>query len=164
MFQFAQSSIANEFAGKSEAIVASLLASRLKNSARLLGNLDEVFSFINGQGEWLFAVNIFARPHGGDRDQGVPVVDRSANDDVDIGLSDEIPEVPEDFSLGMLFLCLRGVCVIDVADRDEIAQPGKLACIGPAHPAAPHQRNAGLVIGRFRFRGRRLGKALLDKP
>src|SRR5262249_12135747 len=56
--QLADPTVADQLARQAESPIRSLLAANLENAIRFLGNLDQRFAFLDGQGQRLLAVDI----------------------------------------------------------------------------------------------------------
>mgnify|MGYP005652473789 FL=1 len=149
MFEFSDPPVSNEFTGQSEVPVASLLTAGLENLLCVFGGLDDVFSFIDSEGEWFLTIDIFSCAHGGNRNQGVPVIDRSADDDVDILLSDEISKILKDFRSRVFLLSLSGADVINITDGDDLAKFSEESCTVASHPSATNEADIREVVEGF---------------
>jgi hypothetical protein len=164
VFQLADATIAHQFARQAKSGITPLLAAGLQDTARFSGLLDEMFAFLNSQSQRLFAINIFTGPHGGRGHKRMPVVDGPAQYDVEILKRHDVAKIPERFGIWPLLSGDRQMCVIDIADRNDIP---KLRCLVPdsAAPSATtdesHRRS---VVCRFDCSGLWIGKAFLEEP
>jgi hypothetical protein len=137
LLQLANPCVANQFTGKPESFIATLLAAGLQNSTGSRGSLDEVFSLIDCQRQRLFAVDILAGPHGGDRDQRVPVVNGTADYNVNILAFGNSSKIFVRFRIWPEFLGFSDLAIVDVAHRDYLAEAGcRLGVSSPASAAA----------------------------
>src|SRR5438093_4759514 len=91
----AEAVVADQLAGEPKARVRPLLAAGLEDPAGLALGADELPALLDGEGERLLTVDIFAGLHRGIRDQGVPVVRCADNDGVDILPAQQLAEVAE---------------------------------------------------------------------
>ena len=51
-------------------------------------------------------------------------------------------------SLVNFFAAARRVALVDVADRDDVAEPAGALGVAAAHAAAPDERDTGTIVGR----------------
>ena len=121
MFEFADPPVSNEFTGQSKILVASLLATGLEDLLRFFRSLNNVLSFVDGEREWFLAIDVFSGAHGSNGNQGVPMINGTADDDVDILLGDEVAEILKHFRSRVFFLSLSGAEVVDITDGDDSA-------------------------------------------
>ena len=132
MLDFADASVANEFAGAIELLPRALLRADLQD---LLGGRDliaHVTAFGDRQGRGLLQVDVFLRAHCVDGEDGVLMVGRADDDGVDVFVGEEfaIVVVAGDAVVGLAGLF--GVVAVDeglaqfnavrveIADRDDV--------------------------------------------
>jgi len=117
----ADAAVADEVAGQPEVGIAALLGAGLEDAVGLTLDFDQTLAFVNGEGQWFFAVDVFASFHGGHGDEGVPVVDGSADDGVYVVAFEELAEVGVAFSAWEVPLGGCEVAGVDVANCDDFA-------------------------------------------
>ena len=93
LFEFAETAIADEFGGHAEVNVTALLGAGLPDDIGLANGVAHEAAFGDGEGEGLFAVDVFAGAGGGDGVEGVPVVGSGDLDGVDVWTGEEVTEV-----------------------------------------------------------------------
>jgi len=75
--QFADTTVANQLAGKSKSCFGALLASDLKDTAITANRIAQRASLFDSQSKGLLQKNILAGPGGSNRGQRMPLVGRS---------------------------------------------------------------------------------------
>src|ERR1044071_7855008 len=154
VLEFAQASVADQFAGKPEVAVAALLAADLNNALVVAHRLHQAFAFVNGEGERFLAVDILAALHGTQVHKRVPVIGRAGDDDVDVIAFHELAKILVLLRrlavLAELLAGSLGVAVVNVADGNHIAMPRRPATVAAALAAATDQGDAGTVVGTQR--------------
>jgi hypothetical protein len=141
----------DEFAGEAELAIAALLAADLEHAFRAADLLHQPFALLDGQRQWLLTVDVLAGAGGRHIHQGVPVVGRPVDDDVDVVALEQFAEVAVlvlGFELG---LGLFRLLVIDVRHRDDRAEILRPIAVAASLPAAPDQANARPVVGSQRL-------------
>ena len=86
--QFSNSSVAHHRHRQRKAfcVFRPLLRTDLKDSPGFLLDFDDLLTFSNGQGQWLFTIDILTCQHGVNGDLSVPVIDGGDADDVDVSI------------------------------------------------------------------------------
>jgi hypothetical protein len=151
----ADAPIADEVAGQSEMGVAALLGAGLEDAVGLTLNLDQAFTFVYCEGQRFFTVDVFASLHGGHGDDGVPVVDGSADDGVYVVPFEKFTEIGVSFSAGEVSLGGCKVAGVDVADRDDFAVARGVLGVAATLSTASDEAQANGLAGRC---GRLSGK------
>ena len=93
LFEFAEAAIADEFGGHAEVNIAALLGAGLPDDIGLANGVTHEAAFSDGEGEGLFAVDVFAGAGGCDGLEGVPVVGGGDLDGVDVWAGEKVAEV-----------------------------------------------------------------------
>jgi len=91
--EFAETAVANQFAGLTEAGIGTLLRAGLEDALVILNGVDHGAALADGQRQGLLAVNILAGAGGGDGGQSVPMVREGDEHGVDIGAAEQVAEV-----------------------------------------------------------------------
>jgi len=132
-FQFADASVADEFAAEAAGGHRSLLASGLDDAFVFTCGVDEDSAFADGEGQWFFAVDVFARLAGVDAVECVPVIRGCDDDGIDVGVLEHFSVVGvffPGFVAAELFPDLAGgdfveSGLVDVADGDDLGAFGE---------------------------------------
>jgi hypothetical protein len=112
--------------------------------------------FLDGMGQWLFAVNVFAAAHGFEGDHGVGVIGRADHHGVEsrAHLVEHDPIILEPPGLGILLKLFGGVIVVDVAEGDDVvAFGGHGIDVRAALAADADARHVDTGVGRRAFAG-----------
>jgi hypothetical protein len=128
-------------------------------------------AFVDREGERLFAVDVFARLHGAEVDQCVPMVGRGVDDHVHVVALQHAAKITVDLRRSLALdreprRSLGRMLRVDVADGHDIAVIRRVGRDAPALPAATDEGDAGPVVGpeptwARRFRRHELP---LDRP
>ena len=104
---------------------ASLLGTYLENPSGFLGHLGDLLAFLNGQCEWLFAINVLACLHRMDCDSRVPMVRRTNGYEVNVLALQNLSVVlvTFGFALGKRLVDAIDPLRVQVAYGDQIRQP-----------------------------------------
>jgi len=78
------------------------------------------------------------------------MIDRAADDGVNVAALHHIPEILVACGLGPEFLCQGEMGVVDVADGDDVAERRSLPGDTATATAAPDQRQRGPFVGGSR--------------
>ena len=130
---------------------ASLLRTGLENAFGLALNFDEPLAFVDSQGERFFAVNILAGLHRGHGDQRMPVVNRAADDSVDVFSLQQFAKVGITFGAGEKFLSGRYVAGVNVTYGNDVPVSLGISGVASSLPAAADQSEVNVLAGRQRF-------------
>lgn len=100
---FADASIADHRDGPQEVAVhlTAPLRADLEDALGLVEHLDDLLPLVDGEGQRLFAVDVFAGLHRLDRQLGVPVVGRDDRHDVDVLAVENAAIIAVDIGLRM---------------------------------------------------------------
>ena len=134
---------------------ASLLGAYLENPSGFLGHLGDLLAFLNGQCEWLFAINVLACLHRMDCDSRVPMVRRTNGYEVNVLALQNLSVVlvTFGFALGKRLVDAIDPLRVQVAYGDQIRQPaGVVGDSGPRPPtpmAAKRRRSLGASFAAF---------------
>ena len=131
---------------------AALLRAGLENAFGLPMNFNKPLAFVDGQRERLFAVNILAGLHRSHGNQRVPVINRAADDGVNILSLQQPAKVGIAFGAGKILLSGRKVDGVNVTDSNDLTISPCISCVAPALRAAAYQRKINFLAGRQRFR------------
>jgi len=131
---------------------ASLLSAGLENALGLPLDFDEPLAFVDSQGERLLAVNILAALHRGHGNQRVPVVNRAADDGVNIFSFQQFAKIGIAFGTGESFLSRRKVTGDNVTYGNDLTISPGIFCVARSLPAAANQCEVDFLAGRQRFR------------
>src|SRR5687767_13458998 len=93
VLELANATVADEFARQTEIFPAALLTTGLEHALGLFYRANELFTVFNREGEWLLAIDIFAGAHRGERNERMPVINRPANDNVNIVALHHLSEI-----------------------------------------------------------------------
>ncbi len=115
---------------------ASLLCAGLEHALGLPLNFDDTLAFVDGQGKRFFAINILARFHRGDGNQRVPVVNRAADDGIDVFTLQQLAKIGIAFGAGEKFLSGRQVTGVNITDGNDLTISPGISCVAPSLPAA----------------------------
>src|SRR5262249_22290298 len=136
----------------------------LKDAFGLGLGLDQSLALVDCQSERLLAVDVFAGSHGGQRDERVPVVDGTANNDIDVLALHDLAEVA---LVGGRRPFLGGggnLVVVHITQCDDAAETGGAAEVAPTlAPTADEGDAGGVVRGGWCLR-LRLGLAAAREP
>ena len=130
---------------------ASLLCTGLENAFRLPLYFNESLAFVDGECEWLFAINVFTGLHRGDGNQCMPVINRAADDGIDVFPLQQLAEVGITFGAGEILLSGRQVAGVNVTYGNNSSISPGISCIAPALSAAADQCKVDFLAGRLRF-------------
>ena len=144
----ADSTVADKVAGQPEVCIAALLGTGLEDAVGLTLDLDQTLAFVDGEGQWFFAIDVFASFHGGHGDEGVPVVDGSADDGVYVVPFEKFTEIGVSFSAGEVSLGGCKVAGVDVADRDDFAVARGILGVAATLSTASDEAQANGLAGR----------------
>ena len=131
---------------------AALLRADLENTFGLPLDFDEPLAFVDGQGERLLAVNILSCLHCGDGNQRVPVVNRAADDGIDIFSLQQLAEIGIAFGAWEKFLSGRKVTGVNVTDSNDLTVSPGISRVALALPATADKCEVDFLAGRQRFR------------
>ena len=114
-------------AGLREVLPTALLQSDLHHALGIVHGGDQRSRLFHRMGDRLFAVDVFARPHGGDGDWHMPVVWRADHDGVDIFAIEDLTEVQMIAGVGgaVLRLGFHAARFVDVAAGDDLVLFGE---------------------------------------
>ena len=169
LFEFADSFVADEFAGEPEPAAAALLGAGLENDFVLANGADDMMPLVDGQGQRLFTIDILARVGGGDIDQRMPVIGRAIDDDVDVASLHDLSHIVifvRSFAVGGELLGGGGgVGVINVAHGENLgAFLAGVIGVAPPLAAATDEGDGNAVIGSDVGCRGGPGKVALDEP
>ena len=130
--------------------MAPLLCAGLQHDFVLAHGFDRSLTFVDGEREWLLGVNILLRRYGGDIDEGMPMIRRRLDNDVDVFPFEHFPEIRELYRHLFVFCELLrrgcGAAFVGVADRHDVTEPAGAVRIVSAHAAAADEGDAGAVV------------------
>jgi hypothetical protein len=155
VLKFSEAAIANEFACEAEITIAALLAADLQNAFVVANGFHEAFAFIDRQCQRLLGVNVFACFEGEQINESVPMIGRAGDDRMDIVALHQLAKII--ILLGRLAVFCEpfgsGVrmCIIHIANSDNVAKALGGAAISGALAAATDKGNAGPIVCRKRF-------------
>ena len=145
-----------------------MLCPDLEDAFCFIKDFADLFAFIDGEGEWFFAVDIFSCAECIDGDFGVPVIGSDDGDDVDIFSVEQFAVIFEHFDgsfgsgFGLFFECCGAtffdVVAIDVADRGAVAEIHGLRSDGIPAIAGSDAAEHGTIIGAAEWRGHGRGR------
>ena len=85
--------VAHEFDGGAELRRGALLGTGLEHTFGVAHGLHHGDGLVDIVGQRFFAIHILARAHGGDGDEGVPVVGRGDEHRVDVGAREQLAKI-----------------------------------------------------------------------
>ncbi len=167
--ELADPAVAHELAREPEQPVAALLRAGLQHDTLLAHRFDEALALVDRVGQRLLRVDVLPGAGSREVDERMPVIGRRVDDDVHVLPLEHLAEVGELrgslVRAGELFRRGRGVVLVDVADRDEVAEAHGALRVAAAHPAAADERDPRAIVGAQRGWGLRGGRQLLfDEP
>ena len=149
-------------------LIRPLLAAGLKYRAIAPGGGNHGSALLDGERQWLFAINVFAGLHGGDGDQRVPMVGRRNHHGADVLSIEQVAKifVQRRSGRGAGQNVLRGhfaMELIDVAGGSDlnarIRQEHLAKMLTAAEVSGPDQPDDDPIAGRRRGR---LSRAAVD--
>ena len=150
VFESTDAPLPNQFAGEPKAAVAALPTADLNDTASFADDLSDSLAFVDGEREWLFAVNVTARAAGVDEHRRVPMVGRANRDHIDVVAVQHVAIVVIEIGLAAEILtCLFGNPTVDVTDGDDVAMFDRL--VGDHRPLIFHADRADAETIVFRL-------------
>ena len=149
---------------------ASLLGTYLENPSGFLGHLGDLLAFLNGQCEWLFAINVLACLHRMDCDSRVPMVRRTNGYEVNVlrlqNLSVVLVTLALPWARDLLTRSILCVSKSHTATRSDSLR-ALLATPAPRPPtpmAAKRRRHAGCSLRHSQGKGNRKRRKFRQGP
>src|SRR5580765_6458903 len=135
----------------------------------LVDSLHEMLAFVDGEGQGLFAIHIFARLRGGKVNERMPMVGSACKNDVNVITFHQLSKIVVfGRSLSLLGELLRRflpMLFVHVTQRDDLTKMTGVFGVASAHSATANQSDTGTVVRGEGFLGRGGREQLaFDKP
>jgi hypothetical protein len=154
--QFAEPTISDQFDRRLKPTIATLLRAGLEDSFRFRNSFAKEFSFVNGQRERFFAVNILTGTESLDVDFRVPVIWGTLNHDIDIFIVDDFSVILYDHGFFRFDSILEslGVTEIGITDHNDLTVSSGESRNAAASTADTDAGDSEFVRGTLCFCGR----------